>query len=62
MRSLRILLQAILFFLLLGSVIAIGAPETGVLEKLVLVALCRRFDLARGAGPPARRPAGQRST
>ena len=39
MRALRILLQAILFFLLLGIVIAIGSQETGTVEKLVLAAL-----------------------
>ena len=39
MRVLRILLQAILFFLLLGIVLAIGSPETGVVEKLALAAV-----------------------
>ncbi len=38
MRLLRLALQAVLFFLLLGSVVGIGAPETGALEKLVLAA------------------------
>jgi hypothetical protein len=38
MRVIRILLQAVLFFLLLGSVIAIAAPETGVVEKLAFAA------------------------
>jgi membrane associated rhomboid family serine protease len=39
MRVLRILLQAILFFLLLGIVMAIGSPETSVVVKLLLAAL-----------------------
>jgi hypothetical protein len=39
LRALRILLQAVLFFFLLGAVVAIGSPETGVLEKLVLALL-----------------------
>jgi hypothetical protein len=39
LRALRIVLQAVLFFFLLGAVIAIGSPETGVLEKLVLALL-----------------------
>jgi hypothetical protein len=39
MRLLRIALQAVLFFLLLAAVIGIGAPETGVLEKLVLAVI-----------------------
>jgi hypothetical protein len=38
MRYLRLALQAVLFFLLLGTVIAIGSSETGVVEKLVLAA------------------------
>jgi hypothetical protein len=38
MRLVRILLQAVLFFLLLGAVIAIGAPETGLVEKLAIAA------------------------
>jgi hypothetical protein len=36
LRALRIVLQALLFFFILGAVMAIGSPETGVLEKLVL--------------------------
>jgi hypothetical protein len=36
MRFVRIALQAVLFFLLLAAVMAIGAAETGVLEKLVI--------------------------
>jgi hypothetical protein len=36
MRAVRILLQAVLFFFLLGAVVAIGAPETGLLEKLAI--------------------------
>jgi hypothetical protein len=39
MRLLRLALQAVLFFLLLGAVMAIGAPETGVLEKVALVVI-----------------------
>ncbi len=31
----RIALQAVLFFLLLGVVLAIGEPNTGLVEKLV---------------------------
>ena len=38
MRVVRILLQAVLFFFLLGAVIAIAAPETGLLEKLAIAA------------------------
>ena len=37
LRWLRIALQVVLFFLLLGVVVAIGTPETGLLEKAVLV-------------------------
>ena len=36
LRALRIVLQAVLFFFLLGAVIAIGSPETGIVEKLLL--------------------------
>ena len=39
LRALRIVLQAVLFFLLLGAVIAIGSQETGPLEKVVLALL-----------------------
>jgi hypothetical protein len=39
LRALRILLQAVLFFFLLGAVIALGSAETGVVEKLVLALL-----------------------
>ena len=39
MRFLRLALQALLFFLLLGTVIAIGSSETGVVEKLALAAV-----------------------
>jgi ABC-type transport system involved in cytochrome c biogenesis permease component len=39
MRALRILLQAIVFFFLLAAVLAIGSPETGLVEKLVLALL-----------------------
>jgi hypothetical protein len=38
LRLLRIALQVVLFFLLLGVVVAIGTPETGPLEKAVLLA------------------------
>jgi hypothetical protein len=38
LRAVRILLQAVLFFLLLGVVIAIGSAETGVVEKLAIAA------------------------
>jgi hypothetical protein len=34
----RIALQAVLFFLLLGVVLAIGEPNTGLVEKLVAAA------------------------
>jgi hypothetical protein len=36
MRLVRIALQGVLFFVLLGVVIAIGSPETGLTEKLLL--------------------------
>jgi hypothetical protein len=39
LRALRILLQAVLFFVLLGAVVAIGSAETGVVEKLLLALL-----------------------
>ena len=39
MRLVRILIQAVLFFLLLGVVVAIGSQETGVVEKLAMAAL-----------------------
>ncbi len=38
-RLLRIALQVVLFFLLLGVVVGIGTPNTGGLEKAVLVAV-----------------------
>jgi hypothetical protein len=37
LRLLRIALQVVLFFLLIGVVIGIGTPNTGGLEKVVLV-------------------------
>jgi hypothetical protein len=37
MRFVRIIIQAVLFFLLLGLVIAIGSQETGIVEKLAMV-------------------------
>ena len=38
MRLLRLALQAVLFFFLLGAVIGIASEETGALEKIVLAA------------------------
>jgi hypothetical protein len=37
MRLLRIILQVLVFFLLLGVAMAIGTSDTGVFEKAVLV-------------------------
>jgi hypothetical protein len=34
---LRIMIQVVLFFLLLGAVIGLGSPDTGPIEKAVLV-------------------------
>jgi hypothetical protein len=39
LKALRIVLQAVLFFFLLGAVIAIGSPETGLVEKVLLAVL-----------------------
>ena len=39
MRLLRIVLEAVLFFLLLAVALGIGADETGVIEKLVLAVI-----------------------
>ena len=39
MRLVRLALQAVLFFFILGAVMGIASEETGVLEKLVLAAL-----------------------
>jgi hypothetical protein len=39
MRLLRIALQAVLFFLLLAIVMAIGASETGIVEKVALAVI-----------------------
>ncbi len=39
LRLVRIALQVVLFLLLLSVVIGIGSTETGVVEKVVLVAL-----------------------
>lgn len=37
MRTLiRVALQTVLFFLLLGAVVAIGDPNTGLVEKVVI--------------------------
>ena len=38
LRLLRLALQVVLFFLLLSLVVAIGAAETGVVEKVALIA------------------------
>ena len=38
MRLVRLVIQAVLFFLLLGVVIAIGSQETGAAEKLAMAA------------------------
>ena len=38
LRLLRIALQVVLFFLLLSIVVAVFASDTGIVEKLVLVA------------------------
>jgi hypothetical protein len=38
LRLLRIALQVVLFFLLLSIVLAVATPQTGVAEKLLLVA------------------------
>jgi hypothetical protein len=37
LRLLRIALQVVLFFLLIGVVLGIGTPDTGTVEKIVLV-------------------------
>ena len=39
MRFVRLALQAVLFFLLLGVVLGIASEETGVVEKIALAAL-----------------------
>jgi hypothetical protein len=39
MRLIRLALQAVLFFLLLGTVVGIGSAETGAVEKVVLAAV-----------------------
>jgi hypothetical protein len=39
LRALRILLEAVVFFFILGAVIAIGSPETSVVVKLLLALL-----------------------
>jgi hypothetical protein len=38
-RLLRLALQIVLFFLLLSLVVAVGAAETGTVEKVALVAV-----------------------
>ena len=52
LRLIRLAVQLVLFFLLLSAVVAIAAPEVGVLEKLavVLVWLAARV---RRLGVPA---------
>jgi len=60
MRLLRLALQAVLFFLLLGAVIGIGSGETGAVEKLVVavvagVLIWIAARLRRVGAPPAPR-------
>ncbi|HKH18826.1 MAG TPA: hypothetical protein VKA57_14960 [Solirubrobacteraceae bacterium] len=60
MRLLRLALQAVLFFLLLGAVIGIGSGETGAVEKLVVAVvagllICVAARLRRIGAPPAPR-------
>jgi hypothetical protein len=38
-RWIRIVLQVVLFFLLLGTVIGLGSSDTGAAEKVVLAAI-----------------------
>ena len=38
LRLLRIALQVVLFFLLLSLVVAVAAAETGIVEKVALIA------------------------
>jgi len=38
LRLLRIALQLVLFFLLLSLVVAVGSAQTGLLEKVALIA------------------------
>ena len=37
-RLLRLALQVVLFFLLLSLVVAVGSAQTGIVEKVVLIA------------------------
>ena len=56
LRLLRIALQVVIFFLLLGVVVGIGTPYTGPIEKVVLVpiglALVWLAVQVRGIGRP----------
>jgi len=56
LRLLRIALQVVIFFLLIGAVVGIGAAETGPIEKVVLVpiglALVWLAAQVRGLGRP----------
>jgi hypothetical protein len=56
LRLLRIALQVVIFFLLIGVVMGIGAAETGPIEKVVLVpiglALVWLAAQVRGLGRP----------
>jgi hypothetical protein len=58
LRLLRLALQVLLFFLLLGSAIGIGSGETGAIEKLALAALAGGLvwlaALVRRIGAPGR--------
>ena len=61
LRLLRFALQLILFFLLLSLVVAVGSAQTGVVEKVALIAagvalvwLASRVRRI-GAAPPAHR-------
>jgi hypothetical protein len=60
MRLIRLALQVVLFFLLVGVAIGIGSAETGALEKLVLAivagVLVWLAALVRRIGPAQRRP------
>ena len=57
-RLLRLVLQVVLFLILLSLVVAVGSAETGILEKVVLIAAGAVFVwLAPGVrriGAPAR--------
>jgi hypothetical protein len=57
-RLLRLALQVVLFFLLLSLVVAIGSSETGMVEKVALIAagavLVWLASLVRRIGAPVR--------